>query len=60
MDPEVWGLVPAAPMVVFAALALVIVSLLTQPPSMATVRKFFDPRPPGLRTTAEPAPVGAA
>lgn len=60
MDPDVWGLVPAAPMVVFAALALVIVSLLTQPPSAATVRKFFDPRPPGLRAAAERAPAGAA
>ncbi len=41
MEPEVWGLVPAAPMVVFAAVALVVVSWLTPPPPVETVRKFF-------------------
>jgi SSS family solute:Na+ symporter len=50
IDPEVWGAVPAAPMVVFATLALVIVSLLTRPPSAATVEKFFGPRPGGPLT----------
>jgi SSS family solute:Na+ symporter len=65
VEPEIWGLVPAAPMVVFAAVALWLVSLLTQPPSAATVEKFF-PRPPGLSAKArpnqpqpEPEPAGA-
>ncbi|MFN0135996.1 MAG: sodium:solute symporter [Phycisphaerae bacterium] len=43
VEPEIWGLVPAAPMVIFAAIAMVVVSLLTQPPSKATVEKFFSP-----------------
>jgi SSS family solute:Na+ symporter len=41
LDPE-WKVVPAVPMVALAALALVLVSLLTRPPASATVRKFFD------------------
>lgn len=41
IDPEVWGLVPAAPMVVFATVALVVVSLMTPAPAAATVNKFF-------------------
>ncbi|MBI5865392.1 MAG: sodium:solute symporter family protein [Planctomycetes bacterium] len=45
VEPEIWGVVPAAPMVIFAAIALVVVSLLTSPPSRATVDKFFSPRP---------------
>lgn len=48
VEPEIWGMVPAAPMVVFAALALVIVSWMTRPPSQGTVDKFFLPRPPRL------------
>lgn len=42
MDPEMWGLVPAAPMVVFATVALVVVSWLTRPPHARTVGKFFN------------------
>lgn len=41
LEPLVWGVVPALPMVVAAAVALVLVSLATQPPSEGTVRKFF-------------------
>lgn len=41
VEPEIWGLVPAAPMVVFAAVALIVVSLLTRPPARAHVEKFF-------------------
>lgn len=41
VEPEIWGLVPAAPMVVFAAVALFVVSLLTQPPAREHVEKFF-------------------
>ncbi len=41
VEPEIWGLVPAAPMVVFAAVAMIVVSLLTQPPAREHVEKFF-------------------
>jgi solute:Na+ symporter, SSS family len=54
VEPEIWGLVPAAPMVVFAAIALVIVSYLTPPPSRATIDKFFAPHPPRLGPRAVP------
>ncbi len=47
MEPEVWGLVPAAPMVVFASIALVVVSWLTPAPRAATVAKFFPAGHPG-------------
>lgn len=54
VEPEVLGgMVPAAPMVVFAAIAMVVVSLLTQPPDAATVRKFFNPSDPPLRARAK-------
>lgn len=66
VEPEVhipftqdWSVVPAAPMVIFAAIALVVVSLLTPPPSRATVDKFFNPPDPSLRVR-KPEPVGAA
>ncbi|NOT01385.1 MAG: sodium:solute symporter family protein [Phycisphaerales bacterium] len=42
MDPEMWGLVPAAPMVVFATVALIAVSWLTRPPEAGTIEKFFS------------------
>lgn len=44
VEPEIWGVVPAAPMVIFATIALVLVSLLTQPPPQATVARFFPRR----------------
>jgi len=44
IEPHVWGVVPAAPMVMIAALALVVVSLATRPPSDATIAKFFSPQ----------------
>lgn len=52
IDPEVWGMVPAAPMVAFAAVAMVVVSLLTQPPMRPTVDKFFRPNNPSLAARA--------
>lgn len=55
VEPEIWGMVPAAPMVIFAAIALVLVSWLTPPPSAATVDKFFNPR----LSARENEPVGA-
>jgi len=41
----IFGMMPVALNVVGAAGALVIVSMLTQPPPAATVAKFFGPRP---------------
>ena len=55
VEPEIWGMVPAAPMVIFATIALIVVSLLTQPPSRATIGRFFGPTDPALREAAEPA-----
>jgi SSS family solute:Na+ symporter len=37
----VWGMQPAAPITLIAAAALILVSLLTRPPSPATIAKFF-------------------
>lgn len=59
VEPEIWGLVPAAPMTVFAAIAMIVVSLLTQPPSRGAVEKFFNPIDPSLRARKQ-EPVGAA
>lgn len=44
--------VPALPMVLVAAAALVIVSWLTAPPSRSTVEKFFSPAPAEPETAA--------
>lgn len=41
IEPHVWGVVPAAPMVLFAAAALVVVSLLTRPPSRKTIEQYM-------------------
>jgi len=38
-----WRVVPAVPMTLAAALALIVVSLVTRRPSSATIRKFFEP-----------------
>jgi SSS family solute:Na+ symporter len=43
IEPHVWGMVPAVPMVLAATVALVLVSLITRPPSSETVARFFDP-----------------
>lgn len=40
----IWGMMPVTVNIAASTLALVIVSLLTQPPSRATVDKFFAPR----------------
>jgi SSS family solute:Na+ symporter len=45
------GMMPVVTNVAAAALALVVVSLLTRPPSPATIEKFF---PAGKRTPVEP------
>jgi SSS family solute:Na+ symporter len=39
----IFGVQPAAVMVLVSTLAMVVVSLMTQPPSAATVAKFFSP-----------------
>lgn len=63
VDLRLFGLhaevVPALPMVVVAALAMYVVSLLTQPPSRGTVDKFFRPDDPSLRAAARET-AGAA
>jgi SSS family solute:Na+ symporter len=46
IEPLVWGVVPAVPMVAAATIALVLVSLMTRTPSPATISRFFDPPPP--------------
>lgn len=51
--------VPALPMVVVAAIAMVVVSLITPPPSRGAVDKFFSPRDPALSAAARP-PAGVA
>ncbi len=45
LEPLVWGVVPALPMVVAAAVALVAVSLMTAPPKPETLRRFFAAEP---------------
>lgn len=54
LDPEVWGLVPAAPMVLLATVALVLGSLLSPPPPRDRIQKFFGPHRLG---DPEPVPV---
>lgn len=44
VEPEIWGVVPAAPMTIFAAVAMIVVSLATRPPGNAIVDKFFPSR----------------
>ena len=55
-------MMPVATIIAASTVALVIVSLLTQPPSAETVAKFFGPTPPplGARATAGAQPVGSA
>jgi len=55
-------MMPVATIIAASTVALVIVSLLTQPPSAETVAKFFGPTPPplGARATAGVQPVGSA
>jgi len=48
------GMMPVATMVAASALAMIVVSLVTKPPSDDTVRKFFAPR------RAQPVPPPAA
>lgn len=53
-DYLVFGMMPVATMIAASTLALVVVSLLTPPPSQATVDKFFRPILPNLGAAAEP------
>jgi solute:Na+ symporter, SSS family len=46
------GLMPVAFIVATAAITLVVVSLLTQPPRPDTIRRFFDPKAPGAEAAA--------
>jgi SSS family solute:Na+ symporter len=41
MEPLVYGVVPAAPMVVFATVALIVVSWITRPTSAEKLERFF-------------------
>ncbi|HMQ14572.1 MAG TPA: sodium:solute symporter family protein [Phycisphaerae bacterium] len=50
----VWGMMPVTVNIAASTLALVVVSLLTRPPSAAAVARFFGPRP-GPPASAAPA-----
>ncbi len=50
----VWGMMPVTINIAASTAALIIVSLLTQPPSAETVAKFF----PAGRKAAAPVPTG--
>ena len=50
------GMMPVATIVVSAALALVLVSLVTSPPSAATIEKFFGPASLGAPSPATARP----
>ena len=48
-DYLIWGMMPVTVMIAASTTALVVVSLLTRPPSSATVGRFFDEAGPGGR-----------
>jgi hypothetical protein len=50
-----WGLTPVTFIFAASTVALVLVSLITRPPSAATVAKFFGPRLPTLNARAVPS-----
>lgn len=54
---NIFGCMPVVPMVLGSCLAVIIASLLTRPPSQATLDKYF---PPKYQPTESPAPVTAA
>jgi len=53
-DYLVWGLMPVTFIFAASTIALVVVSLLTKPPSQATINKFFDPGESGRAGSAAP------
>ncbi|MRR30572.1 sodium:solute symporter family protein, partial [bacterium] len=53
----VYGFLPVVPMVAGSALLVIVVSLLTRPPSPDTIRRYFDLMNPAAQTTvASPMP----
>jgi Na+/proline symporter len=50
----VFGYLPVLPMVLGSGLLMIVVSLLTPPPSRATINKYFPPRPQPDTTPNEP------
>ena len=46
------GMMPVALIFAASAVTLVVVSLFTQPPSTATIRKFFDPAARDAKTAS--------
>jgi SSS family solute:Na+ symporter len=57
----VYGFLPVVPMVLGSALCMIVVSLLTRPPSVATLVKYFPPRSASNQAPrpAEPTPHAA-
>ena len=47
----IYGFLPVMPMVLISALLMILVSLITPPPSRATVLKYFPPKGEGDTTT---------
>jgi solute:Na+ symporter, SSS family len=44
----IYGYLPVMPMVIISALLMIVVSLMTRPPSQKTLDKYFPPKPGGL------------
>lgn len=54
----IYGFLPVVPMVIGSAACMVVVSLLTPPPSAATIKKYFDclhPQERGVNETRHPS-----
>jgi len=54
----VYGYLPVMPMVLISGLLMVVVSLMTRPPSQATLDKYFPPRGGAARPEPAEAPGG--
>jgi len=58
VNVTVFGFLPVVPMVLGSAVSMVVVSLLTAPPSAATIEKYFPNQlSEPLCRAAEPAPA---
>ena len=44
MNVTVFGFLPVMPMVIGSAILMILVSLMTKPPSQATLEKYFPPK----------------